>query len=114
MGFLKYRKGDIFLANLNPSKGKEPGKSRPVIIIQSDSLNEVDYPTCIVIPCSSIEMPETVIRPKIEEDFFIKDTFALLDQVRSIDVKKRLVKKIGSLSSENLDLVLKSLKENIL
>lgn len=59
------------MANLNPSKGKQPGKSRPFIIVQNDSLNEVDYPTCIVVPCSSIEMPETIIRPKIVEDFFL-------------------------------------------
>ena len=114
MESLKYRRGEVFLAKLNPSKGTEPGKSRPVIIIQNDSLNEVDYPTCVIIPCSSVEMPETVIRPRIKEDFFKKDTFALLDQVRSIDVEKRLVKKMGPLSKENLDLVSKALKENIL
>ncbi len=107
---MDYRQGDVFLARLNPSKGSEPGKDRPVIIVQNDGLNEVDYPTCIIVPCSSIEMPETSIRPIIKEKFFNKKTYALLDQVRAIDVSKRLLKKTGHLSQKNLDLVLDSLK----
>jgi mRNA interferase MazF len=110
---MEYRQGDVFLARLNPSKGKEPGKDRPVIIVQGDALNEVDYPTCIVVPCSSVEMPETSIRPFIQDDCFNKKTYALLDQLRAVDVKKRFLKKIGQLSKENKKVIMDSLKENI-
>ena len=98
---MDYRQGEVWLARLSPSKGNESGKDRPVIIIQNNALNEINYPTCIIIPCSSVEMPETSIRPIIKEKFFDKKTFALLDQVRSIDVSKRLLRKIGDLNIEN-------------
>ena len=108
---MKYRQGDVFLARLNPSKGSEPGKDRPVVVVQSDALNEAEYPTCIVVPCSSVEMPETSLRPTINDDCFNQKTYVLLDQIRSVDVNKRFKKKIGSLSSENTEFVISSAKE---
>lgn len=110
---MNYRRGDIVLTRLSPSKGNKAGKDRPAIVIQSNNLNEVDYPTCIIIPCSSLNMPETTIRPVLNEEFFKKKTYALLDQVRTVDVSKRFLKKIGTLSSENLELITKSLKNLI-
>ena len=110
---MSYRQGDVFLARLSPSKGDEPGKDRPVIVIQSNDLNEVDYPTCIIVPCSSLDMPETTIRPILDEVFFKKKSYALLDQVRTVDVSKRFLKKIGTLSDDNLQVVTKSLKNLI-
>lgn len=107
---MNYRQGDIFLANLNPSKGYEPGKERLVIIVQGNSLNEVGYPTCLIVPCSSQKMPITNLRPVVDCDCFERKTYALLDQVRAIDVKKRLKKKIGRLSEGDLSSVLGSLK----
>ncbi|MDC0980196.1 type II toxin-antitoxin system PemK/MazF family toxin [Bdellovibrionales bacterium] len=111
---MEYKKGDVFLARLSPIKGNEPGKDRPVIVIQNDILNKTGYPTCVVVPCSSVEMPETSIRPVIKEDCFNKKTFALLDQIRAVDVSKRFLKKIGQLSEANKALILNYIKENIL
>jgi len=110
---MNYKQGEVFLARLNPSKGKEPGKDRPVIVIQANELNEANYPTCIIVPCSSVSIPETLIRPLIEESFFDKKTYALLDQVRAVDVSKRFLKRVGKLSNDNLTLVISSLKNLI-
>ncbi len=38
---------DIWLADLNPSIGTEPGKKRPVVIVQTDLLNETHLSTLI-------------------------------------------------------------------
>lgn len=47
-------KGEIWLANLNPSKkSNEMGKVRPVLVYQNDELNHSDYPTTIIIPLST-------------------------------------------------------------
>jgi mRNA interferase MazF len=110
---MEYRQGDVFLARLNPAKGREPGKDRPVIIVQCNGLNEINYPTAVIVPCSSVEMPITLIRPVIEDDCFDRKTYVLLDQVRAVDVEKRLMKKIGHLSKENSHRLINSLKENI-
>lgn len=113
MGLVEYRQGDVFLARLNPTKGREPGKDRPVIVVQSDGLNEADYPTCLIAPCSSVDMPETSIRPMVEDDCFDRKTYVLLDQVRAVDVEKRFIKKLGQLSQINKDRIISSLKDNI-
>lgn len=47
-------KGDIWLANLNPSKkNNEMGKTRPVVVFQNDELNQSEYPTTIIFPLST-------------------------------------------------------------
>ncbi len=43
-------RGGIYLANLNPAKHDEPGKIRPVLVIQTDALNQVEHPTVVVLP----------------------------------------------------------------
>lgn len=47
------KRGEIYLANLNPKRGSEVGKLRPVLVIQTDMLNEVFHPTVIVLPLST-------------------------------------------------------------
>ena len=55
---------DIWLANLNPSKGNEPGKVRPVVIIQTDLLNDV-LPTVVICPITTQVRPDAeILRPK--------------------------------------------------
>ena len=45
-----YNRGEIWLANLNAGKGTEPGKVRPVLIIQCQDLLDVDHPSTLIIP----------------------------------------------------------------
>ncbi|MDQ6901963.1 MAG: type II toxin-antitoxin system PemK/MazF family toxin, partial [Bacteroidota bacterium] len=44
---MKYKQFDIWLADLNLTVGTEPGKTRPVVIIQTDLLNETHLSTII-------------------------------------------------------------------
>lgn len=85
--------GEIWLANLNPQSGTEPGKTRPVLIMQSQVLLDIDHPSTIVIPLTTqlIEGAEPLrIRVKVIGDLE-KDSDLLIDQIRSID-NKRLIK----------------------
>jgi len=47
------RRGEIWTANLNPNKGSEIGKVRPVLIIQSDELGEDITPMVVILPLST-------------------------------------------------------------
>ena len=47
------RRGEIWLANLNPSRGAEVGKVRPVLLVQADFLIEQGDPTVIVLPLTT-------------------------------------------------------------
>jgi mRNA interferase MazF len=92
------KRGEIWTANLNPKQGKEVGKIRPVLVIQSDLLNDVDHPTAVIVPISSKEQ-ESFLRLPIKTENLKKQSFILIDQIQSVDVKTRLNKKIDSLDS---------------
>jgi mRNA interferase MazF len=47
------RRGEIWLGNLNPNRGAEIGKIRPVLIMQADFLIAQGEPTVIVLPLTT-------------------------------------------------------------
>lgn len=89
----KLKFGQIWLANLNPQSGTEPGKTRPVLIIQAQALLDVDHPSTLIIPLTTnlIEGAEPLrLRIKAMGELE-KDSDLLIDQLRSID-NTRLIK----------------------
>ncbi|MDH3638130.1 MAG: type II toxin-antitoxin system PemK/MazF family toxin [Gammaproteobacteria bacterium] len=87
MGF---KRGGIYLANFNPSKGTEPGKIRPCLVVQSDLLNEVDHPSTTVIPLTSqLTDNAAPLRFRIAaRDKLRSDSDVMIDQTRTIDNKR--------------------------
>ncbi len=84
---LKINFGEIWLANLNPGKGTEPGKTRPVLIIQEQALLDITHPSTLIIPLSTnlIDNAEPLrIRIKAKENLK-KDSDLLIDQIRAVD-----------------------------
>ncbi len=84
--------GEIWLANLNPQSGTEPGKLRPVLIMQNQALLNADHPSTIIIPLTTnlIDGAEPLrIRIKSFSNLN-KDSDLLIDQIRSID-NQRLI-----------------------
>lgn len=47
------RRGQVWIANLNPNRGREMGKVRPVLIVQGDWLSAAQSSTVIVLPLTS-------------------------------------------------------------
>jgi len=47
------RRGEVWIGNLNPNRGNEVGKIRPVLILQADFLIEQGDPTIIVLPLTT-------------------------------------------------------------
>ena len=91
------RRGDIFWADLDPVKGSEQGKTRPVLIIQNDLSNEnspVTIVACITTNLSRKDYPTNVFIIA-KETGLSSDSVVLLNQIRTID-KTRLQRKIGS------------------
>jgi mRNA interferase MazF len=52
------RRGEVWTANLNPSRGQEIGKIRPVLIIQADELIDAGTPMVLVLPLTTQVYPE--------------------------------------------------------
>ncbi len=105
---MKYKQYDIWLADLNPTVGTEPGKTRPVVIIQTDLLNETHLST-IVCPVTTNVKPEAeILRVHLKKAQLSRLSDVLVDQPRAID-NKRFIKKLGNLTSEQA----MQLKENL-
>jgi mRNA interferase MazF len=51
------KRGEIWVGNLNPSRGREIGKVRPVVIIQSDELSKDITPMVAILPLSTQVYP---------------------------------------------------------
>lgn len=84
--------GEIWLANLNPSRGTEPGKTRPVLIMQHQALLDIAHPSTLMIPLTTNLIDEAYpLRVRVSaQDQLQQDSDLLIDQIRAID-NKRLV-----------------------
>ena len=99
---MKIKQFEIWLANLNPAKGTEPGKVRPVVIVQTDLLNE-SHPSVIICPITTNVLPESeLLRVHLEKGQLDVVSDILVDQIRAID-KKRLISKLGELTRNQSD-----------
>jgi mRNA interferase MazF len=96
---MKIKQYDIWLANLNPSKGTEPGKTRPVVIIQTDLLNETHLSTVICPITTNVNKEIELLRVHLKAGQLDNISDILVDQIRAID-NKRLIKKLGELTKE--------------
>jgi mRNA interferase MazF len=103
---------EIWIANLNPQNGTEPGKTRPVVIVQSNLLNKMNHPSTIVCPITTkVRNDVNILRIHLKKGMsnLHQDCDIILDQVRSID-NKRLINKVGDLPKD----INYQIKENLL
>ncbi len=105
---MKINQHDIWLADLNPTIGTEPGKTRPVVIIQTDLLVETHLSTIICPVTTNVRPAVELLRVHLRKDQLQKLSDILVDQIRAID-NKRLIKKLGKLNK----LQISTLKANI-
>jgi len=104
-------KFDIWLANLNPQRGSEVGKVRPVLIIKTSLLAGLTNST-IICPFTTTPSNSEITRVKMTPSVksgIEKDSWVIIDQIRSID-SKRLIRKIGELPLDLQNKVDRSLK----
>ncbi len=108
-------KGEIWLANLNPAKkNNEVGKIRPVLVFQTDDLNESDYPTTIIIPLTTSLIDDAEpIRMRISgRDKLLKDSDLIITQIRSID-NSRFIEKVAIVTKDEYSRIKVFLQELI-
>ena len=105
---IKIKQFDIWLADLNPSVGTEPGKTRPVVIIQTDLLNEEHLSTIICPVTTNVKPDIELLRVHLFKNQLPKLSDILVDQIRAID-KRRLINRLGGLTKDQIE----KLKDNI-
>src|SRR5262245_58196599 len=92
------RKGDVFLANLEPKKGTGPGKVRPVVVVQTTLLNGIN-PLTVICPITTKIQPRAIflrVHLAVNEAGLKRKSDILVDQIRAID-NRRLIKRLGKI-----------------
>lgn len=100
-------RGEIWLANLNPTRGTEPGKIRPVLILQNQALLDAAHPSTLIIPLTTnlIDGAEPLRLRIPAQSGLDKDSDLLVDQLRAIDNKRLIEGPLLRLDDEALRLV---------
>jgi mRNA interferase MazF len=99
------KRGEVWLAALDPTVGSEIKKTRPCVVISPPELN-AHLRTAIVVPMTSQGQPAPF---RIPITFQRKKGLILLDQLRALD-KSRLVKKLGTAQPNTLNATLTTLQ----
>jgi mRNA interferase MazF len=102
---------EIWIADLNPQTGTEPGKTRPVLVVQTNLLNKIPHSSTIICPITTnIKIDSEILRVHLKKGManLNQDCDIMIDQIRAID-NKRLINKVGNLPANFIKLV----KENI-
>lgn len=98
---------DIWLVNLNPSRGTEPGKIRPAVVIQTNLLNQMTHPSTLICPITSQLSPEeNILRVRVGTTTtgLDQESEILVDQIRALD-NQRFIERLGKLEpSKSLEL----------
>jgi mRNA interferase MazF len=106
------RQYEIWLADLNPQIGTEPGKTRPVLVVQTDLLNNILHPSTLICPISTkVHAKSDLLRVHLKKGManLNQDCDILIDQLRAID-NRQLIKKIGAMPPSLTDATQKNLK----
>jgi len=81
------RRGEIWVANLNPPRGQEVGKIRSVLVFQDNALTAIGTPMIIILPMTTQIYPASkqwritvTARSRL-----LKDCQIIVDQPRTLD-----------------------------
>ncbi len=102
---------EIWIADLNPQIGTESGKTRPVLVLQTNLLNKIPHPSTIICPITTnVKKDSEILRVHLKQGTsnLHQPCDIMIDQIRAID-NKRLTKRIGILPDDLIEIV----KDNI-
>ena len=109
----KLEHGTVWLADLNPQRGTEPGKTRPVLIIQSQALLDAGHPSTLIIPLTTrlIEGAEPLRLRLSARDRLDRDSDLLIDQIRAIDNQRLVTGPLTILGAEEISRIYSAILE---
>jgi mRNA interferase MazF len=103
------KRGEIWWADLEPARGREIRKVRPVVIMSAAGLVAVRH-TIVAIPLSTGPAPRPPVVISVVSAG--ERSVAVCDQIRSLD-RSRFLKRAGVLSTSDLDLLAKALSSTL-
>ena len=107
------KRGEIWLADLNPRRGTKPGKTRPVLIIQAQALIDAGHPSTLIIPLTTQLIDDAEpLRLRVQAQGTLrKDSDLLVDQLRAIDYQRLVDGPLTRLTTAQLRTVARAIEE---
>ena len=106
-------RGEIWLADLDPPRGTEPGKTRPVLIVQTQALLDAGHPSTLVVPLTTELVPAAEpLRVRVTAAGRLRRASDLLiDQLRAIDNRRLTQGPLTRLSHSQMSDVAAAIRE---
>jgi mRNA interferase MazF len=106
-------RGEVWLANLNPRRGTEPGKSRPVLIVQAQALLDAGHPSTLIIPLTTNLIDDAEpLRIRVPAQASLRrGSDLLIDQLRAIDNRRLAEGPLARLDDPAMAAVAAALRE---
>src|SRR5690554_875210 len=109
---MRINQNEVWIADLNPRMGTEAGKTRPVLVVQTNLLNKIPHPSTVICPITTnIHKEADILRVHLKKGTanLLENCDVMVDQIRTID-NRRLIRKIGSIPID----IISKVKENIM
>lgn len=100
---MNVRRGDLVLTDLDPTKGGEIQKTRPAVVIQNDTGNQHSITTIVAPVTSTYRGYPFEVELEAEEEDVEKDSSVLLDQIRTVSIEHRVLRKLGCIRSRTME-----------
>ncbi len=105
-------RGDIIWASLDPTQGHEQSGLRPVLVLSQDIFNDRSGTVIAVALTSQPPSAGFPLTLELSDSNLPKKSWVKISQIRVLSVK-RLGKKLGRASAEELELAIEGLNEII-
>lgn len=108
-------RGEIWYANPNPQSGTEPGKTRPVLIVQAQALLDAGHPSTLIIPLTTnlIDDAEPLRIRVPPAGRLRRSSDLLIDQLRAIDNRRLAQGPLTRLDRSFMSRVSQALRETL-
>lgn len=102
-------RGEVWMFDLNPKKGREQKGVRPCLVVSTDALNRSDFGTVIICPVTTTERPHFKWRvPVATVDLRLADTswepkphWVETDQIVTVDTQHRALRHLATVINED-------------
>src|SRR5438552_19064162 len=106
-------RGEVWLADLDPGHGTEPGKTRPVLIVQAQALLDAGHPSTLIVPLTTNRVAGAEpLRVRVPARGGLRqESDLLIDQLRAVDNRRLFGGPVARLSPGLLSQVAEAIRE---
>ena len=110
-GITQLTRGGVYLARLDPAKGAEVGKLRPVVVLTDQFLLDVTPPHVFVCPLSGRSDPDyqALHLSLPARDSLKVNSYALVEHCRAISMRRLQTERLAKLEIDEMNEIIRRL-----